>query len=124
MWNPDVLHDILKEDDLHIAPYKQDGCSTGTPTWIWCVEVAGELYVRAYHGKRSRWYQAALAQQIGRIFAIGKCFEVRYEAIDDDMTLAAVDHAYSNRYSTSSYLDAMINARARATTLKVILRGQ
>lgn len=123
MWNPEELQNILKEDDLHIAPYKADGCSTGTPTWIWCVEVAGELYVRAYSGKRSRWYQAALAQQIGRIFATGKCFEVRYEAIDDEVTLAAVDHAYNKRYSSSSYLNSMISERARATTVKVILRG-
>lgn len=124
MWNPEVLHDILKEDDLHIAPYKADGCSTGTPTWIWCVEVAGELFVRAYSGKRSRWYQAAMAQQIGRIFACGKCFEVRYEKIDDEVTLAAVDHAYNHRYHNSSYLDSMVNKRARETTLKIILRGQ
>lgn len=124
MWNPEVLHDILKEDDLHIAPYKADGYSTGTPTWIWCVEVAGELYVRAYSGKRSRWYQAAIAQQIGRIFACGKCFEVRYEAIGDDITLAAVDHAYASRYSSSSYLGAMISKHAREATVKITLRGQ
>jgi len=44
--------------DLHIAPFREDGVTYGTPTWIWSVAVGGTLYVRAYNGKNSLWYKA------------------------------------------------------------------
>ncbi|WP_353063901.1 DUF2255 family protein [Tunturiibacter psychrotolerans] len=35
----------------------------GTPTWIWSVFVDENLYVRAYNGTGSRWYNAALSRR-------------------------------------------------------------
>src|SRR2546430_14128687 len=67
----DELSRIVAADDLRIAPLRDDGKTPGTPTWIWCVAVEGELYVRAYNGQRSRWYQAAARQRAGRITAAG-----------------------------------------------------
>ena len=54
MWDKNQLDRIVQADDLHIAPFRDDGKTTGTPTWIWCVQVDGELYVRGYNGKASR----------------------------------------------------------------------
>ena len=34
-------------------------------TWNWSVVVDGALYVRAYNGKASHWYEAALCQKAG-----------------------------------------------------------
>ena len=65
MWDKNQLDRIVQADDLHIAPFRDDGKTTGTPTWIWCVQVDGELYVRGYNGKASRWYQAAAKQRAG-----------------------------------------------------------
>lgn len=59
-WPQDELRKIAAADDLHIAPFRDDGATYGTPTWIWSVVVDGALYVRAYNGKNSRWHKAAL----------------------------------------------------------------
>ncbi len=75
-WNPEVLTRIDAADDLKIAPYHPDMNTTGTPTWIWEVKVDNRLFVRAYSGIRSKWYQAALSQQAGKILAIGQEFDV------------------------------------------------
>lgn len=58
-WSKDELRRIAESDDLHIAPFREDGKTYGTPTWIWSVVVGDALYVRAYNGRDSRWYQAA-----------------------------------------------------------------
>nr|WP_084423166.1 DUF2255 family protein [Cohnella thermotolerans] len=66
-WSKEELHKIAQTDDLHISPFREDGVTYGTPTWIWSVVVGDSLFVRAYHGQNSRWYQAAIRQKAGRI---------------------------------------------------------
>ena len=53
-WSKDDLSKIAEADDLRIAPFRDDGATFGTPTWIWSVTVDGALYVRAYNGRDSR----------------------------------------------------------------------
>ncbi len=81
-WPTDELPKIAETDDLHISPFREDGGSHGTPTWIWSVVVDNRLYVRAYNGKSSRWYQAASRQKAGRITAAGMTKEVSFEPVD------------------------------------------
>ena len=50
-WSEDELHHIAETDDLHIAPFREDGVTYGTPTWIWSVTVGDALYVRGYIGQ-------------------------------------------------------------------------
>ena len=64
-WPKDELRKIAEADDLHIAPFRENGVTYGTPTWIWSVAVEDSLYVRGYNGKSSRWYQAAIRQEGG-----------------------------------------------------------
>jgi hypothetical protein len=59
------LRRIAATDDLHVAPFRDDGTTYGTPTWIWSVAVDGGLYVRAYNRTSSRWHQAAVRQRAG-----------------------------------------------------------
>jgi hypothetical protein len=122
-WPKDELKAIVAKDDLHISPFREDGRTYGTPTWIWSVAVDGALYVRAYHGQESRWFQAALHQKAGRIQAVGLTREVTFEAIDapgDEPLQRRIDDAYRAKYRSSSYLSAMIGPRARAATVKII----
>ena len=70
-WLKDELRKITEDDDLHISPFREDGVTYGTPTWIWSVAVDDALYVRGYNGQSSRWYQAAVRQTDGRIIAAG-----------------------------------------------------
>ncbi len=115
MWNKQTLHSIVETDDLKVAPQRQNG-ECGTPTWIWCVQVNGELYVRAYSGVRSSWYQSAIQQQKGRIQAAGKTFDVHFEAVESTIN-NAIDQAYRKKYTNSRYLSSMLSERARAATV-------
>lgn len=120
-WHEAELRRIAETDDLHIAPFREDGATYGTPTWIWSVVVDGELYVRAYHGQRSRWYQAALRQRAGRITAAGMTKEVAFEPVEGAIN-DRVDDAYRVKYADNPYLGSMISTRARAATVRVTPR--
>jgi hypothetical protein len=120
-WSKNELHKIAKADDLHISPFREDGVTYGSATWIWSVAVDDALYVRAYNGQKSRWYQAALRQKAGRIIAAGMTKEVIFEPVDGP-TNDRIDDAYRAKYHGSPYLNPMIGKRARAATVKVMPR--
>lgn len=120
-WPKDELHRIAAADDLHIAPFREDGATYGTPTWIWSVSVDDALYVRAYNGPASRWYKAVLRQKAGRIIAAGMTKEVAFEPVDGPIN-DRIDDAYRAKYRASPYLSPMIGARARSATIKVVPR--
>lgn len=120
-WPKDELSRIAQTDDLHIAPLREDGVTYGTPTWIWSVVVDDTLYVRAYNGKDSRWYQAAIHQKAGRIIAAGITKEVIFESVDGPIN-ERIDEAYRAKYHSSPYLKPMIGSRARGATVKVMPR--
>jgi len=118
-WPDDELTRITEADDLHIAPFREDGKTYGTLTWIWSVAVDGDLYVRAYNGTGSRWYRAALDQKAGRITAAGMTKEVAFEPVEGPIN-DAIDEAYRAKYHDSPYLPPMIGRRARAATMRVL----
>lgn len=118
-FTADELKRIDEADDLHIAPFREDGTTYGTPTWIWAVVVGGDLYVRAYNGQNSRWYQAAMKQKAGRIQAAGMTKEVAFESVEGDIN-AQIDEAYKKKYSDSPYLSPMIANQAKAATVKIV----
>ena len=120
-WSKDQLRKIAEADDLHISPFREDGVTYGTPTWIWSVAVDDVLYVRGYNGLKSRWYQAAAQQKAGRIIAAGMTKEVSFEPVDEPIN-NRIDDAYRTKYHDSPYLSPMIRARARSATIKVTPR--
>jgi hypothetical protein len=118
-WSKDELSKIAGADDLHISPLREDGVTYGTPTWIWSVAVDDALYVRAYNGRNSRWYRAAVRQKAGRITAAGTTKEVSFEPVDGPIN-DLIDDAYRAKYRGSPYLSPMIGTRARSATVKVM----
>ncbi|WP_221030219.1 DUF2255 family protein [Actomonas aquatica] len=122
-WNPTELARIQESDDLHIAPFRADGKTAGTPTWIWSVVVDDQLYVRAYSGRGSRWYQSALSQKAGRIHAAGLIKDVAFEPIPDPALNDRIDDAYRAKYADSNYLAPMVSERTRAATMRVTPRA-
>ena len=120
-WSRDELRKIAETDDLHISPFREDGKTYGTPTWIWSVAVGNALYVRGYSGTESRWYQAALRQKAGRITAAGMTKEVAFEPVSGSIN-DSIDDAYRAKYAGSPYLEPMISTRARAATVRVTPR--
>ena len=118
-WPKRELRKIAEADDLHISPLREDGKTYGTPTWIWSVAVDEALYVRAYNGHHSRWYQAALRQKAGRIIAAGMTKEVTFEPVEGSIN-KHIDDAYRAKYQGSPYLNPMIGARARSATIRIM----
>ena len=117
-FSKEDLKKIDEANDLHIAPFREDGKTYGTPTWIWAVEVDGDLYVRAYHGVNSRWYKAALQQKEGRILAVGMTKEVSFLPVKGDIN-DLIEEAYKKKYKDSPYLPPMISKRTCAATIKI-----
>lgn len=121
-WSKDELRKIAEAEDLHISPFREDGKTYGTPTWIWSVVVDDELYVRGYNGQKSSWYQAAVAQKAGRIIAAGMTKEVTFEPVEGAIN-DRIDDAYQAKYRGSPYLPPIISTRARSATVKVTPRA-
>src|SRR5262249_16583489 len=121
-WSKAELSKIAEADDLHISPFREDGKTYGTPTWIWSVAVADALYVRGYNGPKSSWYQAAVTQKAGRIALAGMTKEVSFEPVDGPIN-DRIDDAYRAKYRGSRFLAPMVNARARAATVRVMPRA-
>jgi hypothetical protein len=120
-WSKEELRKIAGSDDLHISPFREDGVTYGTPTWIWSVVVDGNLYVRAYNGTNSSWYQAATKQKAGRIVAGGLTKEVAFETVERQID-DRIDDAYRAKYQSSPYLKPMISSRARSATVRIVPR--
>jgi hypothetical protein len=117
-WNPDAIQAMATTDDLHVSPFRADGTTYGTPTWIWSVVVGDDLYVRAYNGTNGRWYQSAIEQKAGRIRAAGQTHDVLFEQADPAVN-EAVDAAYEAKYKGSQYLPPMVAAKTQAATVKI-----
>ncbi|MBV8630999.1 MAG: DUF2255 family protein [Silvibacterium sp.] len=124
-WDKEELRNIAHSDDLHISPFREDGVTYGTPTWIWSVAVGDAIYARGYNGVKSRWYQAAVRQKAGRIRAAGITKEVTFEpvsAASDEQLNDRIDDAYRMKYHSSPYLSPMISKKARAATVRIMPR--
>ena len=120
-WTPDTVAAIAASDDLHVSPLRADGTTYGTPTWIWSVVVDGDLYVRAYNGRRSRWYRSAVEQGAGRITVAGADHEVTFEAVGPDLN-SRIDAAYETKYAGSQYLPSMLQDGPTSATVRITPR--
>jgi hypothetical protein len=121
-WPKAELRKIAETDELQVSPLREDGKTYSTPKPIWSVVIDDELYVRAYKGPQSKWYQAALKQKAGRITVAGITKEVAFDPADAALN-DRVDDAYRAKYKRSPYLGPMIAAPVRSTTLKVTPRA-
>jgi len=122
-FDSDTLAEIAESDDFHVSPFRDDGTTYGTPTWIWSVVVDGALYVRAYNGTASRWYQAAMREGAGRVRAAGTEHEVTFRAATGEAD-AEIDAAYRAKYAGSPYLPPMVTAKTIAATVEIRPRPQ
>lgn len=121
-WPTDIIEKIAATDDLHIAPYRADGKTTGTLTRIWSVVVGGRLFVRAWNGVNGRWYRSAIAQRAGKITAADQEHQVEFTPIEDEALNDRIDRAYREKYAGSAYLPPMVAAGPKAATVEVTPR--
>ncbi|WP_182049320.1 DUF2255 family protein [Changpingibacter yushuensis] len=121
-WNTDQIEKIARTDDLHIAPYRADGVTPGTLTWIWSVVVDRRLFVRAYSGINGRWYASAVAQRAGIITAAGNEYQVEFTPIDEHQLGLRIDAAYNTKYAGSPYLPLMVAPGPKAASVEITPR--
>ena len=81
--------------------------------------VDSDVYVRAYNGRQSRWYVAAIRQKAGRITAAGMTKDVAFEPVEGPIN-DRIDDAYRAKYAGSPYLAPMISDRARSATVRIV----
>ncbi|UIF28994.1 DUF2255 family protein [Levilactobacillus brevis] len=122
-WTTAQLKAFTTADDMRVSPFYEDGKTYGTPTWIWSVVVGQHLYVRAWNGPHSRWYQAAKSQGAGRIHLADQDFDVAYVPVTtDDALTTAINQAYAAKYAGSPYLPPMLTAGPISATVRLDLK--
>lgn len=121
-WSDQQLTRFASADDFQVSPFYSDGKTYGTPTWIWSVVVKNNLYIRAWNGEVSRWHRSAVQQGAGRISLAGNHYKVQFIPLANEQINAAIDRAYQKKYAGSAYLNPMIQAGPRSSTLQVIPR--
>jgi hypothetical protein len=117
-WSKAELLQIADTDEMHVSPLRGDWGSYATPTLIWSVVVEDGVYVRAYNGRRSRWYQAAKRRKVGRVAVGGLTKEVSFEPVDGPLN-DRIDDAYRTKYRNNPYLAPMLSTRARSATVRI-----
>jgi hypothetical protein len=120
-WTSDELARVGEAEELTVQPLRADG-RAGRAVPIWVVRAGDELYVRSWRGDAGAWYRAAKARRQGHISAGGIERDVAF-AEADDAANDAVDAGYLNKYARyPSYVQPMVTAEARATTLRLVPR--
>ncbi|USS86077.1 DUF2255 family protein [Fructilactobacillus cliffordii] len=120
-WTVAQLKEFSEADDMKVSPFYSDGKTYGTPTWIWSVVTNDNLYVRAYNGQNSSWYQAAMQQGAGKIHLAGQNYEVKFEGVSNTPELdRAISAAYQTKYANSPYLPPMLKEGPVGATVKII----
>ncbi|USS90585.1 DUF2255 family protein [Fructilactobacillus carniphilus] len=120
-WTAAQLQEFSEADDMKVSPFYSDGKTYGTPTWIWSVVTNDNLYVRAYNGQNSSWYQAAMQQGAGKIHLAGQDYEVKFERVANTPELDhAISAAYQTKYAKSPYLPPMLKEGPVGATVKII----
>lgn len=120
-WTTDQLHAIEENQDLFVAPFREDGTTYGTPTQTWALVVNGKVYVRAANGQDSRWYQAAISQKAGRVRVAGTFYDVTFEAAGTEDE-SAIDAAYEAKYPGSSAVPVMQAAGPKSASVRISRR--
>ena len=121
-WTSDELDRIGKAEELEIAALRPDG-TLRKPVTIWVVRHGDDLYVRSGYGDRAVWYRGTQRRREGHIKAAGIDKDVTF--VDADPSLNhAIDAAYCSKYRRheARWVDPMVAAEARATTIKLVPR--
>lgn len=112
-WTPEDLTAFAEAYSLVLIAggKERDGVEIGMAL------VDGEVYVRAYRGTQSRWYQAAQEHGHGRIRVGGVTREVVLTTRDLELP-AGLEAAFRAKYGPVS--DALIAVpKARAATIRI-----
>jgi hypothetical protein len=122
-WSSDELDSVGGADELELTALRPDG-TTRKPVTIWAVRVGEDLYARSWRAASAGWHRAVPARPEGHISAGGVERDVEFliaeGAIED-----VVDKAFRTKYGRyPDYVEPMVSADARATTLRFLPRAE
>jgi hypothetical protein len=124
-WTNDELRTIAAAEELELASVRPDG-TLGNAVTIWVVRVGDDLYVRSWKGHSGAWFRATQARHAGHIEAGGVGKDVAFVAEADAAINEQIDAEYRTKYRRHSarYVDPMVAAPARDTTIKLVPRSK
>jgi hypothetical protein len=122
-WTRDELDRIGAARLLELATRGRDG-TLRSPVTVWVVRHGDDLYVRSWRGRTAAWFRRVQARPEGHVRAGGVDRDVALVAADPTVE-DALDAAYRAKYGRSggSYIDQMVSAPARSTTLRLVPRS-
>ena len=112
MWSPQILRTVDSTDDLHVAPYREDGETPGTLIWVWSVVVHHSIFVRSANPD-SRWFAAALRERAGIVRAADYEGPVTFTPVTDEALKDKVDGAFVEKYTDAPYFSPDILTKSR-----------
>jgi len=123
-WTNDELRKIAAAEELELASVRRDG-TVGNAVTIWVVRVGDDLYVRSWKGHDGAWFRATQARHAGHIEAGGVGKDVGFVPEADAAINDRIDAEYRGKYRRhgARYVDPMVAATARATTIKLVPRS-
>ena len=121
-WTNDERDKAGSAEELQLASLRGDG-TLRRPVTVWVVRHGDDLYVRSVSGPTSKWFRGVQDRHEGRISAGGVDKGVAFVEGDDvdDEVDAAYRSKYGGRYP-ADYVDPMVSAEVRATTLRLVPR--
>jgi hypothetical protein len=122
-WTNDELSKIGAAEELELASVRRDG-TLGNAVTIWVVRVGEDLYVRSWKGNEGAWFRATQVRHAGHIEAGGVGKDVTFVPEADAAVNDQIDAEYRTKYRRHGgrYVDPMVAATARATTIQLVPR--
>ena len=111
-WTPEQLERIAGGNDVHIAPYRDDGRTPGTSIWVWAASVDDVIYVRSANPS-SRWFAAATRQRAGHATLDGHTRPIAFEHVTDDILIDRIDAAFTAKYANDPHFSIALLQRLR-----------
>ncbi|MDQ0772982.1 hypothetical protein QF026_001448 [Streptomyces aurantiacus] len=117
-WSPQTLKTVASTDDLHVAPYREDGVTPGTLIWVWSVVVHNSIFVRSANPS-SRWFAAAMRERAGIVRAADYEGPVTFTPVTDEVLKDEIDAAYTDKYADDSYFSPAVLEKSRQQIAKI-----
>lgn len=112
----DTLALLDRSNEVDIETRSPEGRAHSVPIWV--VVDQGDVFVRTYRGKTSRWYRELLAGK-GALVVDGKRIPVRAVAAADSESVKRTSDGYRKKYRKGSSLDSMLLPNVLPTTLRL-----
>ena len=122
-WTIAELRKIEAAEELELAAVRSDG-TLRNPVTIWVVRVGDDLYVRSWKGNAAAWFRGTQVRHEGHIEAGGVDKDVTFVMEAGNDVNDRIDAVYRTKYARHGgrYVDPMVAATARATTIKLVPR--